>query len=657
MLTVSLFLGGCVIAKESKPAEKTKTAVWMWLDELDVGKTDCGWQTAQKNLSVEKNPLRIGGTEYQRGIGTHAEAEIAVRLAKAALSLEAWAGVDDEVRGNLRSSVEFVIVGDGKLLWKSGVMKAGQPAKEIKLNVADVDALEMQITDGGNGMDYDHADWAQARILYDGTKPVLMERTVCEPYILTPKAVPAPRITGPTVFGVRPGSPFLFALTAAGEKPVKFQVRNLPQGLTLNPANGQIRGVLDQKGEYKTTVIAENNSGRAQREFKIVVGDAICLTPPMGWNSWNSWACAVDDQKVRASAKAIAESGLIDHGWTYVNIDDCWMRKEGSNDPLIGGPVRDKDGYLLANAKFPDMKGLTDYIHSLGLKAGIYISPGPNTCAGFVGSWQYEQKDAERFAEWGFDYLKYDWCGYSDVSGNKKLDDLKRPYALMREKLNNISRDIVYSLCQYGWGDVWKWGAEVGGNCWRTTGDIRDSWGSMAGIGFKQAELYSYAGPGHWNDPDMLVVGNVGWGPNLHPSKLTPDEQYTHISLWCLLSAPLLIGCPIEQMDEFTYSLLTNDEVLDVNQDPSGKQARRVAQAGNTEVWAKPMEDGSIAIGLFNRYAWGNKKVTLYWKDLAINGKCRVRDLWRQKDLGVFEKSFVADVPAHGVVLVRVIPQ
>jgi alpha-galactosidase len=484
-----------------------------------------------------------------------------------------------------------------------------------------------------------------------------VEPIVSKSYILTPKPASAPRLTGPKVFGVRPGSPFLFTLTATGEKPMKFTIQDLPNGLTLNGDNGQIRGILKEKGEYITTVFAENKRGKARREFKIVVGDTICLTPPMGWNSWNSWACAVDDAKVRASAKAMVESGLIDHGWTYINIDDCWMRKEGSKDAVIGGSVRDKDGYLLANAKFPDMKALTDYIHSLGLKVGVYISPGPTTCQNYVGSWKYEQKDAQRFAEWGFDYLKYDWCGYGKIAPNPTLDEMKRPYQVMRKELDQVDRDIVYSLCQYGMGDVWKWGAEVGGNCWRTTGDITDSWDSMAGIGFKQAQLYSYASPGHWNDPDMLVVGNVGWGPNLHPSRLTPDEQYTHISLWCLLSSPLLIGCPIEQMDEFTLNLLTNDEVLDISQDPLGQQARRVAQIEDTEVWVKTLEDGSWAVGLFNRDMLEKKKITVSLEDLGIRDRCRVRDLWRQKNLGQFKGSFTVEVSAHGVVLVRIFPK
>jgi alpha-galactosidase len=229
-----------------------------------------------------------------------------------------------------------------------------------------------------------------------------------------------------------------------------------------------------------------------------------------------------------------------------------------------------------------------------------------------------------------------------------------KPYQVMEAALHKQDRDIVFSLCQYGMGNVWEWGAEVGGNCWRTTGDIGDSWSSMAGIGFNQNGHEKWAGPGHWNDPDMLILGKVGWG-QLHPTHLTPNEQYTHISLWCLLSAPLLIGADMSQLDAFTYNLLANDEVLAVNQDAAGHQASRKAKYGDLEVWAKDMSDGSKAVGLFNRGP-GAAEVTVRWTDVDLSGDCMVRDLWRQKDLGKFTDSFTANVPRHGVCLVRIWP-
>jgi alpha-galactosidase len=333
---------------------------------------------------------------------------------------------------------------------------------------------------------------------------------------------------------------------------------------------------------------------------------------------------------------------LIEHGWSYINIDDTWQAG------------RDPTGKIQSNAKFPDMKVLADYVHDKGLKIGLYSSPGPKTCDGYEGSWQHENQDARQYGAWGFDYFKYDWCTYDEVVDKARplLDQYKKPYQEMGSALWTQNRDIVFSICQYGMGDVWEWGASVNGNCWRTTGDIRDAWSSISKNGFSSAGRERFAGPGHWNDPDMLVIGNLGWG-NVRPCDLTPNEQYTHISLWCLLDSPLLIGCDMSHLDEFTKSLLSNDEVLEVNQDELGRQAARVVKSGDLEVWAKEMADGSKAVGLFNR---GNDstKVEVKWSDLGLAGRHRVRDLWRQKDLGEFEGSFDGIVARHGVVLVRV---
>ncbi len=471
--------------------------------------------------------------------------------------------------------------------------------------------------------------------------------------VLTPKPSPRPRINGPKVFGVRPGNPFLFTIPATGARPIEFTAEGLPKGLALDKATGRITGSVTKRGMYPVTLEVKNSLGSATRDFKIIVGEQIALTPPLGWNSWNCFASAVDDQKVRSAADAMVKSGLVNHGWSYINIDDCWEIRPNTDDPILMGEPRNAQGMINTNKKFPDMRALSGYIHSKGLKMGIYSSPGPLTCAGYTASYQYERQDAEQYARWGIDYLKYDWCSYDRIARDRSLPELKKPYFVMRAALDKVKRDIVYSLCQYGMGDVWEWGGEVGGNSWRTTGDITDTWESMSGIGFSQAGHEKYAKPGNWNDPDMLVVGMVGWGPALHPTRLTPNEQYTHISLWCLLSSPLLIGCDMTQLDDFTLGLLTNDEVLDVSQDPLGKQARRVSKDGDLEVWAKELEDGSVAVGLFNRGTW-KSEITARWADLGIHGKHAVRDLWRQKDLGTYDGDFKASVPRHGVVLVKI---
>ncbi|MBI9018828.1 MAG: NPCBM/NEW2 domain-containing protein [Phycisphaerae bacterium] len=666
-----------------KPIEKTEEAVQLqpakvqklhkvWLDELDVSKAISGWGTTQVNKSIDGNVMTINGKQFNRGLGTHASGCFIVKLNKAAKRFVATVGADDEV-GDKVGSVEFIVIGDKKTLYKSGVMQTKDDPKEINLDISGIDELRLMVDEAGESNFYDHANWANAYFEVAGVDPVAVDLPRPKPYILTPKPGPEAKITGPKVFGVKPGSPFLFTVTATGNRPMTFAAENLPGGLTLNAKTGRITGKLDKPGQYEVKLMAVNVLGKSERKFRIVVGDTICLTPPMGWNSWNCWARAVDDNKIRAAAKSIVDSGLVNHGWSYVNIDDCWMRKlntanadkadfskQGwhipmtSTDERLGGPARDEDGNLLPNKDFPNMVALTDYIHGLGLKAGLYISPGPWTCQHYVGSWKYEQQDAQIFADWGFDYLKYDWCGYGHVSGNQTLEELKLPYEVMRDALAKVDRDIVYSICQYGWGDVHKWGEEMNGNCWRTTGDIVDSWSSLYGIGFSQHDRYAAAKPGHWNDPDMLIVGKVGWGPNLHPTRLTPDEQYTHISLWCLLSAPLLIGCDMTDMDEFTISLLTNDEVLDVNQDPLGDQAQRIVVDDNKQIWAKDMEDGSQAVGLFNLDGFEPQEITVKWSDLKIKGDHTVRDLWRQKDMASSDKSYTVKVPAHGVVLVKI---
>ncbi len=626
----------------------------VWLSSLDVSKTQQDWGKPQADKSVDGHTLTIAGTKYQHGLGTHAASLLYVDLKGGSARFSAEVGVDDEVTGD-PVGIRFSLIGDGRDLWKSGVMRRNQAAEKVDVDVSGIKTLVLVVENEGDNINYDHADWAHAKFDVTGENPVAIS-VYEEIIVLTPKPPATPRINGPRVVGVRPGHPFLYTIPATGDRPMEFGVDDLPSGLNLNAKTGQISGVLPQRGQYVVLLRATNDKGQAQRKFKIVCGDAIALTPPLGWNSWNCFANAVDDGKVRSAADAMVRSGLAQHGWTYINIDNCWEIKPGSNDPLLKGELRDADGMINTNKKFPDMKALCDYIHSKGLKAGIYSSPGPYTCAGFTASYKHELQDAQRYTQWGFDYLKYDWCSYGNIAKtDRDLPKLKKPYRVMRQALNKVNRNIVFSLCQYGMGDVWKWNAEVGGNCCRTTGDIGDSWASMAGIGFAQNGHEKYAGPGHWNDPDMLVVGMVGWG-DLHPTGLTPNEQYTHISLWCLLDAPLLIGCDMAQLDDFTLGLLTNDEVLEVNQDPLGKQAGRVAQHGNLEVWAKQMEDGSKAVGLFNRGRI-ESPVTVKWSDLGVAGTQVVRDLWRQKDLGSFDTEFTAKVPRHGVVLIRLRPK
>ena len=355
---------------------------------------------------------------------------------------------------------------------------------------------------------------------------------------------------------------------------------------------------------------------------------SIAQTPPMGWNSWNHFACKVTAADVRDAADAIAKNGMKEAGYMYVNVDDCWQG------------TRDEMGNIRPNENFGEMKALADYVHGKGLKFGIYSSPGPKTCAGFEGSYQHEEQDAQTYAAWGVDYLKYDWCSASEVYPVSRMRDV---YKKMHEALQRTGRPIVFSLCQYGWELVWRWGKDVGGNLWRTTDDIQDRYEAMTKIGFEQAGLEPFAGPGHWNDPDMLEIGNGG---------MNHEEYTTHMTLWCLLAAPLLAGNDLTRVTPADLAILLNKEAIAVNQDPKGVQGRRVSAEGPLEVWAKPLTDGSVAVGFFSRA--GAYPVKVHFKDLGFNGPVHVRDLWLHKDLGTFNGEYTAQVSRHGAVLVRI---
>jgi len=363
-------------------------------------------------------------------------------------------------------------------------------------------------------------------------------------------------------------------------------------------------------------------------------------TPPMGWNSWNHFAGRVTDADVRAAADAIVSSGMKDAGYTYVNIDDTWEGK------------RDAKGVIHSNDKFPDMKALADYVHSKGLKLGIYSSPGPQTCARFEGSLNHEDQDAATYAAWGIDYLKYDLCSYRDIMAKDHPDDKRAQYDMMRaayEKMHQAllktGRPIVFSFCQYGWDDVWTWGASAGGNLWRTTNDIKDNYLSMSQIGFSQVGIARYAGPGHWNDPDMLEVGNGG---------MTDGEYRMHFTLWSMLAAPLLAGNDLSRMSPSALAILTNRDVIAIDQDALGRQATRAWVNDSTELWMRPLASGATAIALFNRTT-SPVTVDVPLAALGLSGTLHAHDLWSRKSSDVNE-TLHTTIPGHDVVTLRLNP-
>jgi len=626
-------------------AGKDAPAGAVWLDTQDLSSVSTGWGNVGAGKATDGHPISINKQGFAHGIGTHAVSVVNVNLKKTATRFVAAVGVDDEV--GKQGSVVFQVWVDSVKMADSGTMRGGDGPKLLSVDLTGANQMKLVVTDGGDGMDSDHADWAGAVVFTTATTVKDGPEILAVPNVMPEIAscdTTKTSINGPRIVGTTPGKPFVFLVPTTGEGLEGFSAKKLPAGLKIDPVTGIITGSVEKPGLYEVNLSVHGKCGPASRKLVIEAGDRkLARTPPMGWNSWNCWAGSIDDRKVRTAADAMVKCGLAAHGYQYINIDDCWEKG------------RDANGEIVPNEKFPDMKALADYVHSKGLRLGIYSSPGPWTCAGFAGSYQHEEQDAKTYAKWGVDYLKYDWCSYGSVSGNNPgTEGLKKPYKLMDKALHDCGRDIVYSLCQYGMGNVWEWGDEVGGNCWRTTGDITDNWGSLSGIGFGQNGHEKFAGPGHWNDPDMLIVGRVGWGVNLHRTKLTYVEQVTHITLWSLLASPLLIGCDMSNMDKFTIDLLTNDEVLNVNQDPLGKPAGRVADSHGIQVWSRPLRDGTTAVGMFNTGAIDCEEATVKWDDIGVHGKQPVRDLWVKKDVGEFDGRYTARIPGHGAVMLKI---
>ncbi len=640
----------------------------IWLDDLDIPVFSEGIPGVNQKSSPSNDSIQLSNIKYARGLGVHSTGVLFFLLDGNATNFSAIIGADD--KSNPMMVAKFYVIGDKKILFESGEMKLGDKPKSVNINLTGVKRLGLLITNNEE-VQRNYTDWANAKFTMIGNSLPQKIPNSDEKYILTPTDSKNPRINSPTVFGATPGNPFLFTIVATGETPIVYRMENLPKGLSLDANTGIITGKILQKGIFKTKMHAKNKYGESVKQLTIKIGDTISLTPPIGWNGWNSWAKEIDKEKVLASANAMVQMGLKNHGWTYINIDDAWQ-----------GFRTGKNKAMQANAKFPAFKEMIDEIHAKGLKLGVYSTPWISSYAGYtgassnfengdypdsvkankrafryVGKYRFEKEDAIQMADWGVDYLKYDW--------RIELNSAER----MSEALKKSGRDILYSLSNSAPFALAKDWARIS-NAWRTGPDIRDSWLSLYVSAFTLDKWGPYGGPGHWNDPDMMILGNVTTGAKLHATRLTPDEQYSHVSLFSLLAAPLLIGCPIEQLDAFTLNLLTNDEIIEIDQDPLGKSARLISSDNDVQVWLKPMEDGSYAVGLFNingfgktpasYFRWGDEKPVNYTLDfakLSLKGKFNIRDVWKQKSLGVFNESFKTDIRHHGVVMLRLFPQ
>ena len=523
-----------------------------------------------------------------------------------------------------------------------------------------------------------------ATVLAAAAVPVLMFSgcAVAEP---SPRPLPAiaavaaapARINYPRIFGVRPASPFLFRVPVSGTRPFKVTALGLPAGLNLDPASGIVTGVITSliKQSYLVTFTAANVAGSSTQVIRFVVGDRICLTPPMGWNSWYVWSESVSEAHFRGAAEAFERNGLPGHGWSYINLDDCWQGERAGAD---------QGRALQANAKFPDMRGAVEQIHAYGLKAGIYTVPMIGSYAGFRGSscanaeGVYEGLDPEKrlqpeqifgrhpgfrkfgantvgahwffaadmaqIASWGFDFIKVDWHP-NDVPTTERISQGVRAQ----------KRDIVLSLSNSA---SFEHAADYANlaELWRTTGDIHDAWESIAKIGFAQKNWAPFAGPGHWNDADMLQIGRTNTANQLNansrPTRLTREEQLTQFSLWCLNASPLIISCDLTRLDGFTLAMLSNDEVIAVDQDPLGKPATELPAIGALRLFVKEMEDGSRVIGIVNT---GTERcdTVVPWATIGQATPCELRDLWAHQTLAPAAGGLEATLPPHGCLLLR----
>jgi alpha-galactosidase len=619
----------------------------VWLDEIPLTHCEEAVQIPYPRQSVYEKPLTVAGTVYSRGIGTHSLFEWMLDVRGAAETFEAWVGVDDETKN--RGTVVFEVWADEVCVFRSGVMRCGDPVQHVQADLRGAQKVLLATRTAGDGMGYDHGDWCNAYIVME---PGAAERPVPIPIEFDTTPMPIAEIDraelgiwGPRVTGATPGKPFLFRIPASGKGQLSFRAKGLPKGLYLDRATGIISGSVAEAGTWVVRLKVKDDEGEVRRDLTIRAGrNMLAQTPPMGWNSWNAWYTAqIDEKKVREAADAMASSGLAAKGYQYVNIDDGWVGE------------RDESGKIAANEYFPDMSALTDYIHSFGLKCGLYSSPGPRTCCGHEGSYQHEVLDAERYAEWGFDYLKYDWCSYEELAGlDAPLSELQEPYRKMGEALLNCPRDIVFSMGQGGMGEPWLWAHEFGANLWRDTWDISDQWGPVVCLGMTQIPLAQYAGPGHWNDPDMLIVGMISWGTaKQHPTGLRPNEQISHFTMWSMVAAPLLLGCDLTKLDPFTFNLIANPEVIDVDQDPLGKAAERLPSEGAAEIWIRPLFDGTRAVSLLNQLPW-KQTIVISPQQLGVAAGSPVRDLWQRRDIGPLDGEMRLEVAPRGAVLLRV---
>ena len=689
------------------PGRRAHAADTVALTSLDLSWVEQGWGKPSVDKTVDGHPLTIGGHHFEHGLGTHSPGLFLIDLYRGSRRFSAWVGIDDETAK--RGSAEFQVLGDGKLLWSSGVMHGGDPAKRVDIEVVGIRKLALLVGDAGDGFEYDHADWAEAQFNVTGLPPQSLHTDPSTPTLAQPTEVAKPAITSAPIVGARPDTPLLYTITSTGVLPIEFGASGLPKGLKLDRATGRITGVVHAlEGNYNVKLRASNINGEASGALTIKVGDAIALTPPLGWNSYDCFGDDVTEAEVLANAYYMKEH-LQEHGWEYVVVDYRWydpLASKAPNDANIHmgkGLAMDAHGRLLPapnrfpsagsaspNGTVPGFKPLADQIHVLGLKFGIHVMRGipreavaqdlpidgsafhakdaansGNTCAWCSDMYGVDaSKPAGQawydsllrlYASWGVDYIK--------------VDDLSSPYSTLEieaihRAIEKCGRAIVLSLSPGETPIEQAAHVRANANLWRISGDFWDNWGAVNHQFDLLHRWEGSGGPGHWPDADMIPLGHLSVsGRSVGPDRrtgLSRDEQMTMISLWSLAPSPLMLGMHMPDNDAWTLALISNDEILAVNQDPGGTQATRLPRRDTSvpvgvEVWKRKLADGSLAVGLFNRVGF-ELPVRVTWQELGIKTAARIRNLWQRTDVSAKGDYYETPVGPHGAVMLRIWP-
>lgn len=618
------------------------------LSSLEIGKATCGWGTIKANRSIDGNDLTLNGTIYRSGVGTHATSQIIVKLNGAVTRFVTRVGIDDEVKataqGRQSANVDYRVSlkaenGDVKVVAEGNIRGTDTQAPLIDVDCNGWKYLFLEANEGESDA-YDHVDWANAYFEYHEQNSTLPEIVSAEEL--------SSRLACATVLYSQPGVRFMHRLRTANPA-ATVSVSNLPDGLVYNERRQLVEGCIDTEGVYHYTVTVDNDGEQSDEDITLTVSSDLDMPVPfMGWLSWNVVQGDISESVIRTVADAMESKGLLAAGYNYLVIDDLWhasARQSGTNAPLPDA------------RKFPNgMKAASDYVHSKGLKFGIYSDGGTRTCAGCFGSYGYEETDAKAYAEWEVDLLKYDYC-----NAPSDLTSCQKRYKAMGDALKNSGRSIVFYMCEWGVREPWKWGSETGASTWRCTYDTRDCWeGSAGGVGIVQSiagmkDLWAYSGPNRYNDADMMCVGIHGTGKSSSDlcatgPGMTMDEYRTQFSLWSMWASPLTLSFDLrKEISKEDLELMTNGEVIAINQDPMGLQAEYIGEVNGVQTYMKDLENGDVAVALVNLGRSATSATVDFSKLSALEPGVAydVRDLWAKSSLGAKSSSFDVRIKSH----------